>query len=160
MNILGRLVYNIGANLCLEFNVAQRVQVLLRCSPNEFFVTPHPVRTWVKDGQLIYSRTDSSSAAVNESFYAVRNNSLFLPQVVDPPPFDAVSFPGGIFLDTEASNLSMPFLAPPGVTTDNVARAVFNSLLGDYMCSQSNVYGTDSARTTISECRELLYHTY
>ena len=87
------------------------------------------------------------------------NNSLFMPGLITPPPLDILilSRTGGIAIDTDFFNVSVPSMLPPGVTEANYEEATFQALLGDYMCSVNNVYGGDSGKTTISNCGRWLY---
>ena len=106
----------------------------------------------MKDGEVIYS--GEGNEPFNGTFLMSGNNLLLTPGLINPPPLDIMllSATGGIVFDTEFSSVSVPSILPPGVTEDNFGEATFQALLGDYMCSVNNVYGGDSAMTTISNC--------
>ena len=95
-----------------------------------------------------------SSGPFNDAFLMSGNNSLFMPGLITPSPLNIMllSATGGISINTEFFNISVPSMLPPGVTEVNYEEATFQALLGDYMCSVNNVYGGDSAKTTISNC--------
>ena len=145
-------MYYIGANFCLDPPPKQEL-IFLQCSILESAqVVPAATRTWVKDGVVIYS--GEGNEPFNDTFLMSGNNSLFIPGIITPPPLNIMllSATGGIAINTEFFNVSVPSMLPPGVTEENFAEATFQAILGDYMCSVNNVYGGDSAMTTIRVC--------
>ena len=153
----GTMFYNIGANFCLDFVLKQRA--FIRCDINIFNTAtayPTPRRTWVKDGLVVYSDSGQGTAFFNDTFLLSGDNSLFMPLVIFPPPLNIWSYAatGSIGVDTTAENLTFP-LTPSGVNLGNFRRVTFEALLGNYGCTVDNVFGGDSAISSISECGEL-----
>ena len=101
---------------------------------------------------VIYS--GEGSGPFSNTFLMSGNNSLFMPGLIAPPPLDIrrLSQSGVIIISTEFYNVSLSAMLPPGVTEANFREATFQALLGEYTCSVNNVYGGDSAMTTISNC--------
>ena len=106
----------------------------------------------MKDGEVIYS--GEGNEPFSDIFLMSGNNSLFIPGLINPPPLDIMllSATGGIVFNTGFFNVSVSSMLPPGVTEENFREATFQAILGDYICSVNNVYGGDSAMTTIRVC--------
>ena len=148
-------MYDIGSNFCLNPPPMQE-SIFLQCLILEGGdipqVVPQANRTWVKDGIIIYSGVGNEP--FNEEFLMSGNNSVFMVGVINPPPLNIMqlSATGGIVFNTEFFNVSMSAMLPEGVTEANFQEATFQAILGDYTCSVDNVYGGDSAMTTIRVC--------
>ena len=111
---------------------------------------PIPERTWDKNGTVLYTALlgDDPFASINQDFFDI--NPLLMPGVVEMAPL-RLTESGSLLFDLRTMNITLPDLAPPGVS---LARAVFNSILGNWTCRVNNSLGAERASTMISECSE------
>lgn len=124
-------------------------RISLRCDvANE--AQPPALRTWLKDGELVYSELDGDSIDSDE--YSIENQIL-LPGVLDPVTFTTFG-DGSIAYNYDVMNISVPAFVPEGVTTPQQARdVVFDLLLGNWTCVLNSSLGSpDPITYLIREC--------
>ena len=112
---------------------------------------PQAMRTWFKDGGLIY--TELTDSAVDLSDYFTQF-PILMTGILDPAAFTATS-DGTIFLDYTVDNITLPELLPQGTTFEQAREEVFDLLLGNWMCTVNNTLGSTTPVTyIIRECGE------
>ena len=81
---------------------------------------------------------------INMEFFAA--NMLLVPSVLTPQVF-LPTVDGAITFLTRVDNASQA-----GITEDVARNLLFDIYLGDWTCSASNAYGSDTATTNVREC--------
>lgn len=154
--ILDAEVYRIGANFCINANENRNIVLVYEIKIyNTPSAVPEPIRTWTKDGHTIYSQLagDRNTPEINKTFLMQGRNVVFMPGLIIPQPLNPTRFGElGIRLSAQGEGnitMEMPHI---GLTRETFAGVVFEEILGVYTCSVSNVYGQDTAQTTIREC--------
>ena len=111
---------------------------------------PRPLRTWYKDGNLVYS--EPSGDPVDNDEYSMENEIL-IPGVLEPATYSLFS-DGSIRYNYAVQNISVPQFLPANITTIEQARdEVFDLLLGNWTCAVNNSLGAPPPITyLIREC--------
>ena len=114
---------------------------------------PVPIRTWTKDGVVIYS-TQAGTSVETDNF--TNTNPIFTPGLFNP---DVLVTPpdGNIQYQTTFSNTTAPqILDMIGITEDEARVQVLNFALGTWNCTTTNTLGTDSIQVIIRMCGKLM----
>ena len=110
---------------------------------------PVPMRSWFKDGELIYTQLLHSTPDASEF---LMNHTILQLGVLDPHIFLLLTS-GGIYYNTQVTNITLPsMLTDRSITIDEASELVFSILLGKWTCIVSNSLGTSSVHYVISEC--------
>lgn len=153
----GEIVYKIGADFCIRRNTNVTFTILCEILEEDLVSgrarpIPTPNRIWEKDGVIVYNVTDGQNpiVAINSDFY-IMTNPLLRPGILDPQNFlPAIS--GKITFLTRVSSSTKA-----GVNESIARDQLFDSLLGEWSCSATNVYGSDRATSAIHECGKFPY---
>lgn len=109
-----------------------------------------PTRMWLRNGILAYSSQVGESLDPNPDFfidYPILMMGIFQPNVL------TATSDGKLFYVDDLSNITMPDLLPPGITTLEEAQPqLFNLSLGNWTCVANSTLGTDSVTYEIREC--------
>ena len=148
-------MYKVGTDFCLKRLQSVRLECGLLNSFDKKRGTsspafPPPLLTWTLNNNLVYrEKINDSNPLINMTFLMTGDNMLLAPGLIYPPP---LAIEGNtIQLDLRAINTSR---VPPELFSQN---RLLEILLGSWTCTQSNVYGSSSATTIITDCGELIY---
>ena len=109
---------------------------------------PSPLRSWFKDGELVYSTISGLTVDPNDF---LMDNPILVPGVLDPSPFTALG-DGRIFYNYDIMNISVPSMLPPGTTLEQATQEVFDLLIGNWTCLVNNTLGSSTVTYVIREC--------
>ena len=117
---------------------------------------PNPLRSWFKDGELVYSAINGFSPNPSDFFM---NNPILVPGVLDPITLSALS-DGTIVYNYEVRNITSPQQLPPGTTEAQIEQQVFDLLLGNWTCIVNNTLGSTTITYLITDCGEIYCDIY
>lgn len=147
----------VGGDFCVDEAEMDRYTVTCDIGTN-----PPPVPTevriqWLKDGQNVASFDPDGNRGISPAFFAVGSgNEVFNPNNINPGVL-TVDASDNLVVRTEAFNVSMMAMGVPmDLSTMQIRQRIANALLGNWTCSASNVYGSDSESTIIRQCGEVI----
>lgn len=125
---------------------------VLRCDVRDSSsrANPSPLRSWYKDGELVYSAESFSSPDLSDYF---DNHPIFTIGVLEPVVLTFTSS-GTFHYNIQVENVTFPALLPPCTTLDQARQEVFDLLLGTWTCVVENTLGRDSVTYTFREAGE------
>ena len=151
-------MYKVGTDFCLKRLQSVRLECGLLNSFDKKRGTsspafPPPLLTWTLNNNLVYrEEINDSNPLINTTFLMTGDNMLLTPGLIYPPPL--IIEGNTIQLDLRAINTSRVL---PALLSGNIQNRLIEILLGSWTCTQSNVYGSSSATTIITDCSELIY---
>lgn len=111
---------------------------------------PTPVRTWFKDGEVVYSETVGFSIDLDSEYLMQR--PILTPGVLNPITLTLLSA-GTVIYNYLVFNITMPQALPDDFTLQQARQEVFEILLGTWTCIVNNTLGSTPPITyTIREC--------
>ena len=176
-------MYKVGTDFCLKRLQSVRLECGLLNSFDKKRGTsspafPPPLLTWTLNNNLVYrEEINDSHPLINMAFFMTGDNMLLAPGLIHPPPLtiegNTIQLDLHVFNTSEALNISEVLNAintsgvlPHAINTSEVLVLLQNHLLeillGSWTCTQSNVYGSSSATTIITDCSgssELIYYS-
>ncbi len=133
-----------GRSYTLHCDIVNR-----RHSSNKSRAFPTPTRTWSLDESVLYEELASfhsnPNLRDNPEFYIDR--AVLHPDYIVPPVLSALHS-GHLSLNLHLRNIS----SLSGRTLEQARDEVFDAIVGEWKCDVENVFGKDSATTTISLC--------
>ena len=141
----------LAENFCRDRNDTGSIE--LGCTvPDEAQPRTVPTRMWFRNGELVYSSIVGRDQDPNPDFFNA--NPILMQLIFDPNALGAFA-DGMLFYVYHVTNITMPGLLPPGVTTIEEARQqLFNLAVGNWTCEVNNALGNDSVTYIVRECRK------
>ena len=154
--------YDIGTDFCINENDNLRLTISCAIAQSPA-VEPPASRSFSKNTVEIYSGLASVSPTLNTSFFLPEENQILSPTEIFPIiiSVDNSANAGLVVLNTEVANVSTTAMfIDMGLEMDAARRMVINAIIGNYECLADNIYGSDSAVTTIRVCGKLSVSSY
>ncbi len=159
--------YLIGSDFCIPPDFRGRVIILCVIVNvdfpnilNEARAFPVPFRSWSLNGDLLYSELSTTTPNIQDSmefFAASRDRMVFDPTFFRTEPLLGTPTQGrqrgAIQLDFSLENATFIPLFP---SLDDARAAAYRAVVGDWMCSTNNTFGSDMGITSIRLCGTFL----
>ena len=144
--------YNVGTDFCLErLQTESLYNIELKCRTQEGEsispALPQPTIQWKLNDNLVYHRENRS---FDMDFLLTGDNLLFMPGYIYPTVL--LVEPDSLVFNLQALNFTLVTYSFPDISDSNIQDKLFDLLLGEWTCIQSNTYGASIATTMISEC--------
>lgn len=125
-------------NQSTGYRILNISRLILRCDLTAVAV-PMPTYSWMKDGlTVVRNAAESDPVIIDDEFVTAGNNSFLFSAF--PIPITVTH--SRIFVDFNSS-------LPEAVEMEGLQKLVLDSILGEWSCNVSNVFGSASGESTV-----------